>query len=55
MIDLNVRYTSADGRLTTDLGMKNANDELAASSTFQLATARTVGVTYCRLVPTGRR
>ena len=46
MVDLNLRYRSADERLTTDLWVKNANDELAASSTFQLATARTVGVTY---------
>jgi len=44
--DLNLRYTSGNDRLTADVWVKNLTDEDAASSTFALATARTIGVTY---------
>jgi iron complex outermembrane recepter protein len=46
MVDLNLRYTSSSGQITTDLWVKNLTDEDAATSTFALATARTIGVTY---------
>ncbi len=46
MLDLSLHYTSADKGLTAQLWVKNATDEFRATSTFQLATARTVGVTY---------
>ena len=46
LLDLNLRYTSGNEKLTADLWVKNVTDELVASSTFQLATARTIGVTY---------
>lgn len=46
MLDLDLRYTSGNERLTADFWMKNATDEFIASSTFQLATARVIGVTY---------
>jgi iron complex outermembrane receptor protein len=44
--DLALRYLSADGRWTADLWGKNLSDERVAASTFQLATARVIGVTY---------
>ena len=46
IFDLNLLYTSADERWTGNFWVKNVTDELVASSTFQLATARTIGVTY---------
>jgi iron complex outermembrane receptor protein len=46
ILDFNLRYTSGNERLTADFWVKNATDEFVASSTFQLATARTIGVTY---------
>ena len=46
LLDLNLRYTSGNERLTTDFWVKNATNEFIASSTFQLATARVIGVTY---------
>jgi len=44
--DLNLRYASGNGQITADLWVKNLTDEEVASSTFALATARTIGVTY---------
>jgi iron complex outermembrane recepter protein len=44
--DLALRYLSADGRWTADLWGKNLSNERVAASTFQLATARVIGVTY---------
>jgi iron complex outermembrane recepter protein len=41
-----LRYLSADGRWTADLWGKNLSNERVAASTFQLATARVIGVTY---------
>jgi iron complex outermembrane receptor protein len=46
MLDLALRYASGDGHWTGDLWVKNLTDEDVASSTFQLATARVMGVTY---------
>ncbi len=46
MLDLSLHYTSGDERLTAQAWVKNATDEFRAASTFQLATARTIGVTY---------
>ncbi|HZD53525.1 MAG TPA: TonB-dependent receptor, partial [Woeseiaceae bacterium] len=46
ILDLNLRYSSGDERITADFWVKNVTDELAASSTFALATARTIGVTW---------
>jgi len=46
LLDLDLRYTSGNERLTADFWIKNATDEFVASSTFQLATARVIGVTY---------
>ena len=46
LLDLNLRYTSGNERLTADFWVKNATNEFIASSTFQLATARVIGVTY---------
>lgn len=46
MLDLSLHYTAADKGLTAQLWVKNATDEFRAASTFQLATARTIGVTY---------
>ena len=46
LLDMNLLYQSADGHWTGNLWAKNLTDELVASSTFQLATARTIGVTY---------
>lgn len=46
LLDFNLRYTSGNEKFFADLWVKNATDELVASSTFQLATARTIGVTY---------
>jgi len=46
LVDLDLRYTSGNGQITTDLWVKNLTDEDAATSTFALATARTLGVTY---------
>jgi iron complex outermembrane receptor protein len=46
LVDLNLRYTSGSEQVTADFWIKNATDEDVASSTFQLATARTIGVTY---------
>ncbi|MFQ5659323.1 MAG: TonB-dependent receptor [Gammaproteobacteria bacterium] len=44
--DLNLRYSSGNDKLTADFWVKNIGDVIRASSTFQLATARTIGVTY---------
>jgi len=44
--DAQLRYASADGRWVAELWGKNLSDEDVASSTFQLATARVIGVTY---------
>jgi iron complex outermembrane receptor protein len=44
--DAQLRYTSADGLWIAELWGKNLSDEDVASSTFQLATARVIGVTY---------
>jgi iron complex outermembrane recepter protein len=41
-----VRYATADGRLLAELWGKNLSDEFREASTFALATARTLGVTY---------
>ena len=46
LLDFNLRYSSGNERLTADLWVKNATDRFIASSTFQLATARVIGVTY---------
>jgi iron complex outermembrane receptor protein len=46
MLDMALRYASGDGHWTGDLWVKNLTDEDVASSTFQLATARVIGVTY---------
>jgi iron complex outermembrane receptor protein len=46
LADLNLRYTSGNDHWTADLWVKNLTDETVASSTFQLATARVIGVTY---------
>jgi iron complex outermembrane receptor protein len=46
ILDLQLRYVSGDGRWTAELWGKNLTDEEVASSTFQLATARVIGVTY---------
>lgn len=46
MLDLSLHYTASDEALTAQLWVKNATDEFRATSTFQLATARTIGVTY---------
>jgi iron complex outermembrane receptor protein len=46
MLDMALRYASGDGHWTGELWVKNLTDEDVASSTFQLATARVVGVTY---------
>lgn len=46
MGDINLRYSSGDDRLTADLWVKNVTDTFRAASTFALATARTIGVTY---------
>ena len=44
--DAQLRYASDDGRWIAELWGKNLSDEDVASSTFQLATARVIGVTY---------
>jgi iron complex outermembrane receptor protein len=44
--DAQLRYASEDGRWIAELWGKNLSDEDVASSTFQLATARVIGVTY---------
>jgi iron complex outermembrane receptor protein len=44
--DANIRYTSGAEHFTANLWVKNISDELVAASTFALATARTIGVTY---------
>lgn len=46
MLDLSLNYTSANEAFTAQAWIKNATDEFRATSTFQLATARTIGVTY---------
>ncbi|MBL8548814.1 MAG: TonB-dependent receptor [Hyphomonadaceae bacterium] len=46
ILDFSVRYVSGADHFTADLWIKNATDELVGSSTFALATARTLGVTY---------
>jgi iron complex outermembrane receptor protein len=46
ILDMQLRYASSDGRWVADLWGKNLTDEEVASSTFQLATARVIGVTY---------
>jgi iron complex outermembrane receptor protein len=44
--DANIRYASGGERFTANFWVKNITDELVAGSTFALATARTLGVTY---------
>ncbi|MDE2149963.1 MAG: TonB-dependent receptor [Gammaproteobacteria bacterium] len=44
--DINLTYRSGDDRWTMEAWVKNISDILAKSSTFQLATARVIGVTY---------
>jgi iron complex outermembrane receptor protein len=44
--DAQLRYASDDGHWIAELWGKNLSDEDVASSTFQLATARVIGVTY---------
>jgi iron complex outermembrane receptor protein len=46
IFDFDLRYTSGSGRLHADAWVRNATDELVASSTFQLSTGRAIGVTY---------
>ena len=46
MVDLGLLFTAPDERLTAELWVKNASDVRRASSTFALATARVIGVTY---------
>ncbi|MEJ2761163.1 MAG: TonB-dependent receptor [Gammaproteobacteria bacterium] len=46
LLDFNLRYTSGNEHFFTEFWVKNATDKLAATSTFQLATARVIGVTY---------
>ncbi len=46
ILDFNLRYAPGGDKVTLDFWVKNASDKLAATSTFQLATARTIGVTY---------
>jgi len=46
MFDASVRYTSGGGGFFAELWGKNLSDELVESSTFALATARTIGVTW---------
>ena len=46
LLDLQLRYVAGDGRWSAELWGKNVTDEEIASSTFQLATARVIGVTY---------
>jgi iron complex outermembrane receptor protein len=46
LVDANLRFVSGNERITADLFVKNVSDKLVASSTFQLATARVIGVTY---------
>jgi len=46
LVDGNLRFTSGNERLTADFWVKNISDKLVASSTFQLATGRVIGVTY---------
>ncbi len=46
IFDAQLRYLSGDRRWTAELWGKNLSDEEVASSTFQLATARVIGVTY---------
>jgi iron complex outermembrane receptor protein len=46
ILDAQLRYVSGDGNWTAELWGKNLTDEDVASSTFQLATARVIGVTY---------
>ena len=46
ILDMQLRYASVDGPWTAELWGKNLTDEEVASSTFQLATARVIGVTY---------
>src|SRR5690606_9102901 len=44
--DLGLMYTASDERLTPELWMTKVSDVTRASSTFALATARVIGVTY---------
>jgi iron complex outermembrane receptor protein len=46
ILDLQLRFQSADGRWHVNLWGKNLTDEEVVSSTFQLATARVIGATY---------
>lgn len=46
MFDANIRYTSGNGQFFAELWGKNLGDELVEASTFALATARTIGVTW---------
>jgi len=46
MFDASARYSSADSKVLAELWVKNLTDEFREASTFALATARTLGVTY---------
>jgi iron complex outermembrane recepter protein len=46
MLDASLRYTSGDDKITLELWGKNLTDVLRPSSTFALATARTIGASY---------
>jgi iron complex outermembrane receptor protein len=46
MFDASVRYATADSKVQAELWVKNLTDEFREASTFALATARTLGVTY---------
>jgi len=46
MFDASLRYSTDDGKFFAELWGKNLSDELVEASTFALATARTIGVTW---------
>ena len=46
MLDFNLRYTTGSEKFFANFWVRNATNKLIASSTFQLATARVIGVTY---------
>lgn len=46
MFDTNLRYVSGNGRFTADFWAKNLTDVFRPTSTFELSTARDIGVTY---------
>ncbi|MDT8397766.1 MAG: TonB-dependent receptor [Pseudomonadales bacterium] len=46
MTDLNLTYTSGSEKLTAEFWVKNVANTFRATSSFQLATARVIGVTF---------